>query len=211
MNPQDALLTGSREGELVRMNRMLRMISECNQALVIADLPVPKPKPNEALVQIKAAGVNFIDVYFREGRYPAQLPFINGQEAGGIVTEVGSEVTAFEPGDRVAYTGAVGSYAEYAAVPASRLIKIPDDLTFEQAAAVPGVASAEPAPPPEGGLLIRAALRYDPRQAKGLAEALRTLTSRSEPQWLLAAVAVGLASYGLYELFEARYRRIRAA
>jgi NADPH2:quinone reductase len=105
------------------------------EALALVDLPVPKPKPNEAVVQIKAAGVNFIDVYFREGRYPAQLPFINGQEGAGIVTDAGSEVTTVRPGDRVAYTGALGSYAEYAAVPASRLIKIPDELSFEQAAA----------------------------------------------------------------------------
>src|ERR1041384_3624471 len=105
------------------------------EMLTLLDLPVPDPKPNEALVQIKAAGVNFIDVYFREGRYPAPLPFINGQEASGVVTEVASEVTTLQPGDRVAYTSALGSYAEYAAVPASRLVKIPDELDFEQAAA----------------------------------------------------------------------------
>jgi NADPH2:quinone reductase len=105
------------------------------EVLTAVDLPVPTPKPNEALVQIKAAGVNFIDVYFREGRYPSPLPFVNGQEAAGVVTEVGSEVTTIKPGDRVAYTSALGSYAEYAAVPASRLVKIPDELDFEQAAA----------------------------------------------------------------------------
>jgi NADPH2:quinone reductase len=99
------------------------------------EVPVPTPKPNEALVQIKAAGVNFIDVYFREGRYPAQLPFINGQEGAGVITEVGSNVTSVKAGDRVAYTGAIGSYAEYASVPADRLVKIPDGLDFEQAAA----------------------------------------------------------------------------
>ena len=104
--------------------------------LTPVELPVPTPKPNEALVQIKAAGVNFIDVYFREGRYPAQLPFINGQEAAGVVTEVGSEVTTLKPGDRVAYTSTLGSYAEYAAVPAVRLVKIPNEVDFEQAAAV---------------------------------------------------------------------------
>ena len=103
--------------------------------LVPIEVSTPKPKPNEALVQIKAAGVNFIDVYFREGRYPAQLPFINGQEGAGVVTETGSEVTLVQPGDRVAYTGALGSYAEYAAVPANRLVKIPDELSFEQAGA----------------------------------------------------------------------------
>ena len=105
------------------------------EVLALVDVPEPRPKPNEALVQIKAAGVNFIDVYFREGRYPAQLPFINGQEAAGVVTEVGSEVKMFKPGDRVAYTGSLGSYAEYAAVPESRLVKIPERLDFKHAAA----------------------------------------------------------------------------
>jgi len=105
------------------------------EVLTPVDLPVPTPKPNEALVNIKAAGVNFIDVYVREGRYPTPLPFINGQEGAGIVTEIGSEVTTLKPGDRVAYTSSLGSYAEYAAVPASRLVKIPDELDFEQAAA----------------------------------------------------------------------------
>src|SRR3954453_12717037 len=105
------------------------------EVLTAVELPVPAPKSNEALVQIKAAGVNFIDVYFREGRYPSPVPFVNGQEAAGGVTEVGSEVTTLKPGDRVAYTSSLGSYAEYAAVPASRLVKIPDELDFEQAAA----------------------------------------------------------------------------
>jgi len=105
------------------------------EVLTLVDLPVPTPKANEAVVQIKAAGVNFIDVYFREGRYPAQLPFINGQEAAGIVTEIGSNVENLRPGDRVAYTGVTGSYAEYAAVPAERLIQIPDEIDFHQAAA----------------------------------------------------------------------------
>ncbi len=105
------------------------------EVLTPTDLPVPSPKPNEAVVQIKASGVNFIDVYFREGRYPTQLPFINGQEAAGVVTEIGNEVTNVQPGDRVAYTSALGSYADFAAVPANRLVKIPAELDFEQAAA----------------------------------------------------------------------------
>jgi NADPH2:quinone reductase len=105
------------------------------EVLTLVDLPVPDPKPNEALVQIKAAGVNFIDVYFHEGRYPAPLPFINGQEAAGLVVAVGADVTTVRLGDRVAYAGALGSYAEYAAVPAERLVKIPDELDFNQAAA----------------------------------------------------------------------------
>ena len=105
------------------------------EVLTLIDVPVPDPKPNEALVQIKAAGVNFIDVYFREGRYSAPLPFINGQEAAGIVVAVGPDVTTLRPGDRVAYTGVLGSYAEYAAVSVDRLVKIPAELDFEQAAA----------------------------------------------------------------------------
>lgn len=105
------------------------------EVLKLVDLPIPEPKPNEAIVQIKAAGVNFIDVYFREGRYPAPLPFVNGQEAAGVVIANGAEVTTTKVGDRVAYTGALGSYAEYAAVPADRLVKIPDELDFTQAAA----------------------------------------------------------------------------
>jgi len=103
--------------------------------LTIVDLPSPTPKANEALIQIKAAGVNFIDVYFREGRYPAPLPFVDGQEAAGVVTEVGSEVTTVSPGDRVAYTGTLGAYAEYAVIPADKLVKIPDAVDFSAAAA----------------------------------------------------------------------------
>lgn len=105
------------------------------EVLTPVDLPIPSPKPNEAVVQIKAAGVNFIDVYNREGRYPTPLPFVNGQEAAGVVTDLGSDVSTLKRGDRVAYTSALGSYAEYAAVPASRLVKIPDEIDFEQAAA----------------------------------------------------------------------------
>ena len=93
------------------------------EVLTPADLPVPTPKANEALVEIKTAGVNFIDVYIREGRYPTGVPFVNGQEGAGVVTDVGSEVTTVQPGDRVAYTSVLGSYAEYAAVPAARLVK----------------------------------------------------------------------------------------
>lgn len=105
------------------------------EVLTLLDLPVPKPKANEAVVKIAAIGVNFIDVYFREGRYPAALPFIDGQEAAGTVTDVGSEVKTVKPGDRVAYTGVIGAYAEYAAVTADRLLHVPDKITDQQAAA----------------------------------------------------------------------------
>jgi NADPH2:quinone reductase len=105
------------------------------EVLTFADIPAPKPKPNEAIVKISAAGINFIDCYFREGRYPATLPLVAGQEASGIVSEVGSDVKSFKPGDRVAYTGIPGAYAEYAAVPEDRLVLVPPGITDQQAAA----------------------------------------------------------------------------
>ena len=105
------------------------------EVLTLVDLPVPKAKANEAVVKIAASGVNFIDVYFREGRYPAALPFTDGQEAAGTVTEVGSDVRSVKVGDRVAYSNVMGTYAEYAAVPADRLVRVPDKITDQQAAA----------------------------------------------------------------------------
>jgi NADPH:quinone reductase len=105
------------------------------EVLDLVDIPAPDPKPNEAVVQLKATGVNFIDVYFREGRYSAPLPFIVGQEGAGVVSAIGSEISNVKPGDRVAYTGVQGSYAEFAAVPADRLVQIPEKLDFNQAAA----------------------------------------------------------------------------
>ena len=105
------------------------------EVLTLVDIPVPKPKPHEAVVKVSAAGVNFIDVYIREGRYPSPLPFISGQEGSGIVSEIGADVKSFKPGDRVAYTGIPGSYAEYAAVPADRVVLLPPGITEHQAAA----------------------------------------------------------------------------
>jgi NADPH:quinone reductase len=105
------------------------------EALTLVDIPVPKPKSEEAVVKIAAAGVNFVDVYFREGRYPVPTPFVIGQEGAGIVTEIGSEVKSLRVGQRVAYSNVQGSYAEYAAVPAWRLVPIPDGVTDQQAAA----------------------------------------------------------------------------
>ena len=105
------------------------------EVLKLVDLSVPKPKPHEAVVNIAAAGVNYIDVYFREGRYPAAMPFVNGQEAAGVVSETGSDVKSLKAGDRVAYTGVLGAYAEYSAVPADRLVRIPEGISDQQAAA----------------------------------------------------------------------------
>jgi NADPH2:quinone reductase len=99
------------------------------------ELPVPEPKANEAVVKLAASGVNFIDVYHREGRYKVPLPFTPGQEGAGQVVAVGSDVKSVKIGDRVAWTAALGSYAEYIAVPADRLVSIPAGVSDQQAAA----------------------------------------------------------------------------
>lgn len=101
----------------------------------LSDLPVPEPKANEAVIKLAASGVNFIDVYHREGRYKVPLPFVLGQEGAGAVTAVGSDVKSVKKGDRVAWTGLMGGYAEYAAIPADRLVTIPAGVTDQQAAA----------------------------------------------------------------------------
>jgi NADPH2:quinone reductase len=105
------------------------------EELHFEETPTPEPGADEVLVKTKAIGVNFIDVYFREGLYPGTFPLTPGFEAAGEVLEVGSEVTEFGVGDRVAYCSAIGSYAEQSSVPASQLIEIPADLDFETAAA----------------------------------------------------------------------------
>jgi len=106
------------------------------EVLELVELSVPEAKGNEAVVKIAAIGVNFIDVYYREGRYQAVVPFVPGQEAAGEVVAAGPNVTEVKVGDRVAYTMVMGSYAEYAAVAADRLVKIPEGVSFEQAAAI---------------------------------------------------------------------------
>jgi NADPH2:quinone reductase len=104
------------------------------EAMEVVELPVPQPKTNEAVVKLAASGVNFIDVYVREGRYKAPLPFVAGQEGAGTVTAVGADVKPVKVGDRVAWTSVLGSYAEYAAVPADRLVPIPQGVSDQQAA-----------------------------------------------------------------------------
>jgi NADPH2:quinone reductase len=106
------------------------------EVLAYEDVPTPEPGPKEALVKIDASGVNFIDIYFREGLYKAEPPFINGQEGAGFVTKIGAEVEDLAVGDRVAYTGIRGSYAEHAAVAADRLVKVPESVTTKQAASI---------------------------------------------------------------------------
>lgn len=105
------------------------------EKLVYQEVATPEPKAGEVLVKLAVAGVNFIDVYFRIGQYPSPLPFTPGQEGAGVVAAVGSEVTTVKVGERVAYTSVPGSYAEYAVVPATRLVTVPDELDDKQAVA----------------------------------------------------------------------------
>ncbi len=106
------------------------------EVLQFEDVADPAPGPGDAVVKIDAAGVNFIDIYFRTGLYKTDLPFTNGQEGAGVVSTVGSDVSELQPGDRVTYTGVVGSYAEYALVPADKLVKLPDGIDTRTAAAI---------------------------------------------------------------------------
>jgi NADPH:quinone reductase len=106
------------------------------EVLTLQEVPTPEPGPGQTLIKIEASGVNFIDVYLREGRYPAKLPFIPGQEAAGTVIALGSDVTGVEVGDRVVWCHIAGTYAQFSVAPAHRLVRIPDGISFQQAAAV---------------------------------------------------------------------------
>ncbi|HYB40147.1 MAG TPA: quinone oxidoreductase [Candidatus Methylomirabilis sp.] len=105
------------------------------EALTYEDVPEPKPVAGQAVVTLGASGVNYIDVYFRTGQYKAPLPLTVGLEGAGTVTAVGPGVTDVKAGDRVAWTGVPGSYAQMAAVPADRLVKLPEGLSFKDGAA----------------------------------------------------------------------------
>ncbi|MGD0940934.1 MAG: quinone oxidoreductase [Terracidiphilus sp.] len=100
-----------------------------------AELPIPQPGPGQVLIRVEAIGVNFIEIYFRKGTYKAALPLIPGSEAAGTVETLGPSVTGFAEGDLVASVSVLGSYAEYALVPAAQLVKVPAGVTPEQAAA----------------------------------------------------------------------------
>jgi len=106
------------------------------EVLTLVEIPTPTPGPGQVLVKIAATGVNFIEIYFREGRYKAPLPLIPGMEAAGTVEQLGEGVEGFAIGDHVASTGFLGSYAEYGLVPAVQLVKVPPALELKQAAAV---------------------------------------------------------------------------
>jgi len=105
------------------------------EVLVYEDVAAPEPGPGEAVVQIEASGLNYIDTYHRDGLYPVELPCTPGMEAAGIVARVGAGVTDIKEGDRVAYAGSMGAYAEQATVPAARLVTLPDEVSSEVGAA----------------------------------------------------------------------------
>ena len=105
------------------------------EVLEYRDVPDAEAGPDDVLVEVRAAGVNFIDVYHRTGLYPQKLPFVPGQEGAGVVVAAGSAVHNFKPGDRVAWASGPGSYADLVRVPAAQVVKIPKSITEETAAA----------------------------------------------------------------------------
>src|SRR5579864_557994 len=106
------------------------------EVMELVDLPTPQAKADHALVKVGVAGVNSIDVQFRDGRLRTPLPFIPGQEGAGVVAAVGAQVKTLKVGDRVAWSGTLGSYAEYVAAPEEHLVSVPGSVTDQQAAAV---------------------------------------------------------------------------
>lgn len=106
------------------------------ESLRLVDVPDPKPREGEAVVRIEAAGVNFIDTYHRSGAYAARFPLIPGLEGAGPVVEIGAGVTEVRVGDRAAFASGSGTYAELVALPAARLVVVPEGVTTRQAAAV---------------------------------------------------------------------------
>jgi NADPH:quinone reductase len=105
------------------------------EVLTLCEIPTPVPGKGEALIGIEASGVNFIDTYHREGRYPAALPYTLGQEAAGTVVSTGPDVTSVKPGDHVAWCGIPGTYAEFAVAPVDRIVPVPTGVSSPQAAA----------------------------------------------------------------------------
>jgi NADPH2:quinone reductase len=106
------------------------------EVLTLEEIPVPEPKASEARVKIEAIGVNYIDVYQRTGLYPLQTPFTLGMEGAGVVDELGEGVKEVKKGDRVAYAMILGSYAEYAIVPAAKLAPLPANIDSKSAVAL---------------------------------------------------------------------------
>ena len=107
-----------------------------SDVMQLEEVPTPKPGEGQLLVKLAAAGLNYIDTYQRSGLYKLPLPFTPGNEGAGVVEEVGAGVSGFAKGDRVAYTGVLGAYAEYTLLPADRAIKIPTGMDTKMGAAI---------------------------------------------------------------------------
>jgi NADPH2:quinone reductase len=105
------------------------------EVLETVNVPPPTPAPGQILIRQKAVGLNFIDTYQRSGLYPVRFPAVLGQEGAGVIEALGEGVTRFKPGDRVAYSGQGGAYAELQVVPVARALALPDAIDFETAAA----------------------------------------------------------------------------
>jgi NADPH2:quinone reductase len=106
------------------------------EQLVWEEVDVGEPGPGQVRLRQKAVGLNFIDVYHRSGLYPQPQPFTPGVEGAGVIEQLGPGVEGFAEGDRVAYAGPIGGYAEERLIAADRLVRLPDDISFEQAAAM---------------------------------------------------------------------------
>jgi NADPH2:quinone reductase len=106
------------------------------EVMEMRDLPTPSPGSGQVLVRQAAIGVNFIDVYHRSGFYPLPLPLVPGVEGAGTIEAVGTDVKSPRPGDRVAYANTIGTYAQFALIPADRTVVLPGAIQFDQAAAV---------------------------------------------------------------------------
>jgi NADPH2:quinone reductase len=106
------------------------------EVLTPAEVPTPQPGPGQLLVRLQSIGINFIDIYKRSGLYALPLPAILGEEGAGVVEAVGPQVRGYAPGDRVAYCSATGSYAEFQVVPAERVVRVPEAVSSDQAAAL---------------------------------------------------------------------------
>ena len=105
------------------------------EVMTLREVPLPAPATGQVLIQVVASGVNFIDIYVREGRYANKPPFTPGQEAAGTVVAIGDGVKNVKEGDRVAWCSILGTYGEFALAPAERVVAIPSAVGFEQAAA----------------------------------------------------------------------------
>ncbi len=106
------------------------------EVLQLEEIPLPEIQPSEVLIRVNAAGVNYVDIYQRNGLYKTVLPFVPGMEGAGVVEKVGSEVSNLKAGTRVAWTQQPGAFAEYAAVPAWKVVPLPDDVDDRSGAAI---------------------------------------------------------------------------